>query len=96
MINIFALPCPKGEPSFSLLDHTENVCALHVAEDGTIISGSWDRCVLQASSSASAAAPAHPRAQGRPRSGATSSSSTISSATSSPCGPCSPSMRASS
>ncbi|KAM5530207.1 hypothetical protein V8D89_016121 [Ganoderma adspersum] len=43
VINIFALPSTKGEPSFSLLGHTENVCALHAAEDGTIISGSWDK-----------------------------------------------------
>ncbi|RPD66480.1 phospholipase A-2-activating protein [Lentinus tigrinus ALCF2SS1-7] len=42
VINIYALPCPKGEPSFSLLGHKNNVCALHTAEDGTIISGSWD------------------------------------------------------
>lgn len=43
MINIFALPSTRGEPSFSLLGHTENVCALHASEDGTIISGSWDK-----------------------------------------------------
>ncbi|KAH9852688.1 phospholipase A-2-activating protein [Lenzites betulinus] len=42
VINVFALPSTKGEPNFSLLGHTENVCALHTAEDGTIISGSWD------------------------------------------------------
>ncbi|TFK94785.1 phospholipase A-2-activating protein [Polyporus arcularius HHB13444] len=42
VINIYALPCPKGEPSFSLLGHKHNVCALHTTEDGTIISGSWD------------------------------------------------------
>ncbi|KAI0748494.1 phospholipase A-2-activating protein [Daedaleopsis nitida] len=43
VINIFALPATKGDPNFSLLGHTENVCALHTAEDGTIISGSWDK-----------------------------------------------------
>ena len=43
VINIFALPSAKGEPNFSLLGHTDNVCALHTAEDGTIISGSWDK-----------------------------------------------------
>ncbi|KAI0636627.1 phospholipase A-2-activating protein [Trametes polyzona] len=43
VINVFALPSPKGEPNFSLLGHTDNVCALHTAEDGTIISGSWDK-----------------------------------------------------
>ncbi|KAH9854795.1 WD-40 repeat-containing protein [Lenzites betulinus] len=48
VINVFALPSTKGEPNFFLLGHTENVCALHTAEDGTIISGSWDRCVFPA------------------------------------------------
>ncbi|KAI0362495.1 phospholipase A-2-activating protein [Trametes cingulata] len=43
VINVFALPSTKGEPNFSLLGHTDNVCALHAAEDGTIISGSWDK-----------------------------------------------------
>ncbi|KAH9901463.1 phospholipase A-2-activating protein [Cubamyces lactineus] len=43
VINVFALPSAKGEPNFSLLGHTDNVCALHAAEDGTIISGSWDK-----------------------------------------------------
>ncbi|KAI0807771.1 phospholipase A-2-activating protein [Fomes fomentarius] len=43
VINIFALPSTKGEPNFSLLGHTDNVCTLHTAEDGTIISGSWDK-----------------------------------------------------
>ncbi|EJF66161.1 phospholipase A-2-activating protein [Dichomitus squalens LYAD-421 SS1] len=42
VINVFALPSTKGEPNFSLLGHTDNVCALHAADDGTIISGSWD------------------------------------------------------
>ncbi|CDO73615.1 hypothetical protein BN946_scf185014.g85 [Trametes cinnabarina] len=43
VINVFALPSAKGEPNFSLIGHTDNVCALHTAEDGTIISGSWDK-----------------------------------------------------
>ncbi|OSD08506.1 phospholipase A-2-activating protein [Trametes coccinea BRFM310] len=43
VINVFALPSTKGEPNFSLIGHTDNVCALHTAEDGTIISGSWDK-----------------------------------------------------
>lgn len=30
------------EPSYALLGHTANVCALDVSQDGTIISGSWD------------------------------------------------------
>lgn len=46
VVNVFALPSTKGEPNFSLLGHTDNVCTLHTAEDGTIISGSWDKCVL--------------------------------------------------
>ncbi len=46
MVNVFALPSTKGEPNFSLLGHTDNVCTLHTAEDGTIISGSWDKCVF--------------------------------------------------
>ncbi|KZP01155.1 phospholipase A-2-activating protein [Calocera viscosa TUFC12733] len=40
IINLF--PPSSSEPSFSLLGHEANVCALHVAPDGTIISGSWD------------------------------------------------------
>ncbi|KAI0822742.1 phospholipase A-2-activating protein [Trametes gibbosa] len=43
VINVFALPSTKGEPNFSLLGHTDNVCTLHASEDGTIISGSWDK-----------------------------------------------------
>ncbi|EIW60263.1 phospholipase A-2-activating protein [Trametes versicolor FP-101664 SS1] len=43
VVNVFALPSTKGEPNFSLLGHTDNVCTLHTAEDGTIISGSWDK-----------------------------------------------------
>ncbi|OBZ65658.1 Phospholipase A-2-activating protein [Grifola frondosa] len=43
VINVFALGNTKGDPSFSLIGHTENVCALHATADGTIISGSWDR-----------------------------------------------------
>ncbi|CCM00008.1 uncharacterized protein FIBRA_02033 [Fibroporia radiculosa] len=33
----------RGEPNYSLIGHSENVCALDTASDGTIISGSWDR-----------------------------------------------------
>ncbi|KII89092.1 hypothetical protein PLICRDRAFT_40733 [Plicaturopsis crispa FD-325 SS-3] len=44
VINIFSLDSPsKEDPEFSLLGHTENVCALNVSAGGTIISGSWDK-----------------------------------------------------
>ncbi|KZT61572.1 phospholipase A-2-activating protein [Calocera cornea HHB12733] len=40
IINLF--PPSSSDPTFSLLGHEANVCALHVGPDGTIISGSWD------------------------------------------------------
>ncbi|KZV96146.1 PFU-domain-containing protein [Exidia glandulosa HHB12029] len=44
VINVFSLePDAKDEPVYSLLGHTENVCALDATPDGTIVSGSWDR-----------------------------------------------------
>lgn len=43
IINIFSLEHPKDDPDFSLLGHTENICALHATPSGTIISGSWDK-----------------------------------------------------
>ncbi|TCD70923.1 hypothetical protein EIP91_000829 [Steccherinum ochraceum] len=43
IINVFSLASASEEPSFSLLGHTQNVCALHATSDGTIISGSWDQ-----------------------------------------------------
>ncbi|KIK61833.1 hypothetical protein GYMLUDRAFT_165567 [Collybiopsis luxurians FD-317 M1] len=43
IINVFSLSTPKKDPDFSLLGHTDNVCALDVTPGGTIISGSWDR-----------------------------------------------------
>lgn len=43
VINIFSLESPKGDPDFSLVGHTENICALDVGPDGTLISGSWDK-----------------------------------------------------
>ncbi|KAF9469300.1 phospholipase A-2-activating protein [Collybia nuda] len=43
VINIFSLDSPKDDPDFSLLGHTENVCALDVTPGGAIISGSWDK-----------------------------------------------------
>ncbi|KAG1727924.1 WD40-repeat-containing domain protein [Suillus paluster] len=44
VINIFALgSAQKEDPEYSLVGHTDNVCALHVGQSGTIISGSWDK-----------------------------------------------------
>ncbi|EPQ57952.1 WD40 repeat-like protein [Gloeophyllum trabeum ATCC 11539] len=43
IINVFDLASGKAEPSYSLIGHTDNVCALHSLPDGTIISGSWDK-----------------------------------------------------
>ncbi|KAG2067056.1 PFU-domain-containing protein [Suillus decipiens] len=44
VVNIFALgPAQKEDPEYSLVGHTDNVCALNVSPSGTIISGSWDR-----------------------------------------------------
>ncbi|EIN07144.1 phospholipase A-2-activating protein [Punctularia strigosozonata HHB-11173 SS5] len=43
VINVFDLANPKEDPDFTLIGHGDNVCALHVSPDGTIISGSWDK-----------------------------------------------------
>ncbi|KAK2466759.1 hypothetical protein APHAL10511_001017 [Amanita phalloides] len=43
VINIFSLSSPKEDPDFTLVGHSDNVCALATTTDGTIISGSWDR-----------------------------------------------------
>lgn len=43
VVNIFRLDNPGDDPDFSLLGHTENVCALDTTASGVIISGSWDR-----------------------------------------------------
>ncbi|EJD53176.1 PFU-domain-containing protein [Auricularia subglabra TFB-10046 SS5] len=44
VINVFSLAeDAKDEPVYSLVGHSENVCALDARPDGTIISGSWDR-----------------------------------------------------
>ncbi|KAB5595461.1 Phospholipase A-2-activating protein [Ceratobasidium theobromae] len=44
IINVFDLSHSDGakEPSYTLLGHRENVCALHSTPSGTIVSGSWD------------------------------------------------------
>lgn len=47
VINVFVLDSTnKEEPEYSLIGHTDNVCALHVGPAGIIISGSWDRCAV--------------------------------------------------
>lgn len=43
MINVFTLASGREEPSYSLLGHSENVCALDATASGLIISGSWDK-----------------------------------------------------
>jgi phospholipase A-2-activating protein len=44
VVNIFALgPAQKEDPEYSLVGHTDNVCALNISQSGTIISGSWDK-----------------------------------------------------
>jgi phospholipase A-2-activating protein len=44
VINVFDLSHADGakEPTFTLLGHRENVCALDSTPSGTIVSGSWD------------------------------------------------------
>jgi hypothetical protein len=38
----------REEPLYTLLGHSDNVCALHVGGDSTIVSGSWDKYVPNA------------------------------------------------
>jgi WD40 repeat protein len=49
IINIWEIGQSREEPLFTLLGHSDNVCALHVGGDGTIISGSWDKYALLSS-----------------------------------------------
>ena len=46
VINIFSLDSPSDEPKYSLVGHTDNVCALDVSSSGLILSGSWDKFVM--------------------------------------------------
>lgn len=46
VINLFALSANSNEPAYTLIGHTDNVCALDSTPDGLIISGSWDRYVI--------------------------------------------------
>jgi len=57
VINIWPIEHSREEPLYTLLGHSDNVCALHVGGDGTIISGSWDRCVTTS----------HPLSSSKPR-----------------------------
>ncbi|KIM55050.1 hypothetical protein SCLCIDRAFT_1221454 [Scleroderma citrinum Foug A] len=44
VINVFALDSSnKEEPEYTLIGHSDNVCALSVNPDDIIISGSWDK-----------------------------------------------------
>lgn len=44
VINIFKLgDGAKEDPDFTLIGHTENVCALDVSSGSNVISGSWDK-----------------------------------------------------
>ncbi|KAI9466370.1 WD40-repeat-containing domain protein [Lactarius psammicola] len=43
IINIWSIEPSREEPLYTLLGHSDNVCALHVGGDSTIISGSWDK-----------------------------------------------------
>lgn len=44
VIPIFVLDSfNKEDPEYSLVGHTDNVCAIHVGPAGVIISGSWDK-----------------------------------------------------
>lgn len=46
VINVYNIAKGRDEPDRTLLGHKQNVCALQVHEDGTLISGSWDGSVL--------------------------------------------------
>jgi phospholipase A-2-activating protein len=41
-INVYDVEQP-GDPVYTLVGHTENVCSLSVTPSGDIISGSWDK-----------------------------------------------------
>ncbi|CAG8838329.1 3928_t:CDS:2, partial [Racocetra persica] len=41
-INVFDIQNPQ-EPAYSLIGHSDNVCALDVTPSGFIVSGSWDK-----------------------------------------------------
>ncbi|KAG8963418.1 hypothetical protein FRC03_003007 [Tulasnella sp. 419] len=43
IINVYTLGTEQQEPSYTLLGHAHNVCALSTTASGTIVSGSWDQ-----------------------------------------------------
>ncbi|KAI0273434.1 phospholipase A-2-activating protein [Gloeopeniophorella convolvens] len=43
IINVWPIEPSRAEPSYTLLGHADNICALHAREDGTVVSGSWDK-----------------------------------------------------
>jgi phospholipase A-2-activating protein len=43
VINIWSIEPSREEPLYTLLGHSDNVCALHVGGDSTVVSGSWDK-----------------------------------------------------
>ncbi|KAI0063399.1 phospholipase A-2-activating protein [Artomyces pyxidatus] len=43
IINVWILGSSSSEPSYTLVGHADNVCALYTKPDGTIVSGSWDK-----------------------------------------------------
>ena len=45
VINIWSMGPSREEPLYTLLGHSDNVCALHASSDSTIVSGSWDKYV---------------------------------------------------
>ncbi|KAI8067940.1 WD40-repeat-containing domain protein [Gongronella butleri] len=45
LIHIYE-PFTPSAPVYTLVGHTENVCALAVAENGDIVSGSWDKTAI--------------------------------------------------
>ena len=49
VINVYNIASAREDPDLTLIGHTQNVCALHVGENGTIVSGSWDGYVLPCS-----------------------------------------------
>lgn len=46
LINVFPISQTQSEPTHTLVGHSENVCAIDTTSSGTIISGSWDKCVF--------------------------------------------------
>ncbi|TFY66674.1 hypothetical protein EVG20_g4413 [Dentipellis fragilis] len=43
VINVWVIGASSDEPKYSLIGHSDNVCALKGRADGVIVSGSWDR-----------------------------------------------------